>query len=223
MNTDELLNNSSNNNSEQQQSSSSTETAVPVVVKKKLSQKQKKELRKQRQQPHKPRPANLETFNTFRKRNNLLEKYYSELQKVLKDEEELNEFIHSFSTTSSNSFSVDKASTKEYLNPAPITASNDSEDNNIATSVEQQEQVNSTTVVEAKEEEECTPEYASLHPVSYIPNEMVWQMNDNVSKTLLRKHPAFAEFRDFLMKETERGNISRQEIVSMLPPMMFTN
>ncbi|KAL9652684.1 hypothetical protein ABK040_003986 [Willaertia magna] len=52
---------------------------------------------------------------------------------------------------------------------------------------------------------------------------MVWQMNDNVSKTLLRKHPAFAEFRDFLMKETERGNISRQEIVSMLPPMMFTN
>ncbi|KAL9648606.1 hypothetical protein ABK040_016240 [Willaertia magna] len=245
MNTDELLNNSSNNNSEQQQTSNSTTgTAVPVVVKKKLSQKQKKELRKQRQQPHKPRPANLETFNTFRKRNNLLEKYYSELQKVLKDEEELNEFIHSFQqplpiafrinhtlqfpekiikkikafAESIKDVRVDKASTKEYLNPTPITASNNSEDNNIATVVEQQQEVNSTTVVEAKEdEEECTPEYASLHPVSYIPNEMVWQMNDNVSKTLLRKHPAFAEFRDFLMKETERGNIRIRKIMFISP------
>lgn len=42
-----------------------------------------------------------------------------------------------------------------------------------------------------------------------------------VSKALLRKNTTLAKFRSFLMSQTERGNISRQEEVSMIPPMFF--
>lgn len=42
-----------------------------------------------------------------------------------------------------------------------------------------------------------------------------------VSKALFRKHPTLQKFRAYIMSQTERGNISRQEEVSMIPPMFF--
>ena len=58
-------------------------------------------------------------------------------------------------------------------------------------------------------------------PVSlpWYPNEMGWQMT--TSKSTLRKFPPFAEFQRFLVSETGVGNISRQEAVSMIPPLVL--
>ena len=43
----------------------------------------------------------------------------------------------------------------------------------------------------------------------------------NVSKPVIRKHPELNDFHRFLMFETDVGNISRQEAVSMIPVLFM--
>ena len=61
----------------------------------------------------------------------------------------------------------------------------------------------------------------SLSPknLAYYPNNLGWQLD--VSKTVIRKNPEFAKTQRFLVIETEVGNISRQEAVSMIPPLLM--
>lgn len=47
------------------------------------------------------------------------------------------------------------------------------------------------------------------------PNELGWQLN--CSRSLLRKSPELAAFHKFLIAQTDAGNVSRQEAVSMIP------
>ncbi len=49
----------------------------------------------------------------------------------------------------------------------------------------------------------------------WYPDGLAWQFN--VPKKVLRKSPEFKKFHSFLVFETEVGNVSRQEAVSMLP------
>lgn len=53
-------------------------------------------------------------------------------------------------------------------------------------------------------------------PVKAFPDELVWDMKTH--KKIVRRHKPFAEFQKFLVAETTSGNISRQEVVSMIPP-----
>ncbi|KAG1737380.1 S-adenosyl-L-methionine-dependent methyltransferase [Suillus lakei] len=55
--------------------------------------------------------------------------------------------------------------------------------------------------------------------IPWYPEDLAWQFN--VSKKVLRKQQAFKKFHSFLVHETEVGNISRQEAVSMLPPLFL--
>ncbi|KAI0088251.1 cytosine-5--methyltransferase [Irpex rosettiformis] len=55
--------------------------------------------------------------------------------------------------------------------------------------------------------------------ISWYPDGLAWQLN--VEKKVLRKSPEFKKFHNFLVFETEVGNISRQEAVSMLPPLFL--
>lgn len=43
----------------------------------------------------------------------------------------------------------------------------------------------------------------------------------NTPKHVIRKFPPFAAFQKFLVSETSVGNISRQEVVSMIPPLLM--
>ncbi|PSN73578.1 S-adenosyl-L-methionine-dependent methyltransferase [Corynespora cassiicola Philippines] len=52
--------------------------------------------------------------------------------------------------------------------------------------------------------------------VKAFPDELVWHMKTD--KKIIRRHAPFAEFQKFLVAETTSGNISRQEVVSMIPP-----
>ncbi|ESZ91118.1 hypothetical protein SBOR_8482 [Sclerotinia borealis F-4128] len=56
-------------------------------------------------------------------------------------------------------------------------------------------------------------------PVPWYPDELAWAMS--TSKTVIRKSPPFAKFQKFLVSETSVGNISRQEVVSMIPPLVM--
>ncbi|KAF6757735.1 cytosine-5--methyltransferase [Ephemerocybe angulata] len=55
--------------------------------------------------------------------------------------------------------------------------------------------------------------------IDWYPDGCAWQFN--VPKKVLRKQPQFKKFHSFLVFETEVGNISRQEAVSMIPPLFL--
>uniref|UniRef100_A0ACB8EBX9 tRNA (Cytosine(34)-C(5))-methyltransferase n=1 Tax=Sphaerodactylus townsendi TaxID=933632 RepID=A0ACB8EBX9_9SAUR len=56
-------------------------------------------------------------------------------------------------------------------------------------------------------------------PLSWYPEELAW--HTNLSRKVLRKSPQLEKFHHFLVSETESGNISRQEAVSMIPPLLL--
>lgn len=56
-------------------------------------------------------------------------------------------------------------------------------------------------------------------PIPWYPDNLGWSMN--TSKTVIRKNEVFAGFQKFLVSETSVGNISRQEVVSMIPPLLM--
>ncbi|KAJ1333505.1 multisite-specific tRNA:(cytosine-C5)-methyltransferase [Microdochium nivale] len=55
--------------------------------------------------------------------------------------------------------------------------------------------------------------------VPWFPDLLAYSMN--TPKHVVRKFPPFAAFQKFLVSETSVGNISRQEIVSMIPPLLM--
>lgn len=56
-------------------------------------------------------------------------------------------------------------------------------------------------------------------PLSWYPDEQAWHIN--MSRKIIRKSPLLEKFHQFLVSETESGNISRQEAVSMIPPLLM--
>ncbi|TDZ38959.1 Multisite-specific tRNA:(cytosine-C(5))-methyltransferase trm4b [Colletotrichum spinosum] len=56
-------------------------------------------------------------------------------------------------------------------------------------------------------------------PLEWYPNELAWWMT--TPKNVIRKYAPFAAFQKFLVSETSVGNISRQEVVSMIPPLLM--
>lgn len=55
--------------------------------------------------------------------------------------------------------------------------------------------------------------------LSWYPQNLAWQLD--VPKTVIRKNPQFAKTQRFLVLENQVGNISRQEAVSMIPPILL--
>ncbi|KAL9937421.1 hypothetical protein V8E36_003830 [Tilletia maclaganii] len=53
----------------------------------------------------------------------------------------------------------------------------------------------------------------------YHPKGFGWQLD--VKKNVIRKHPSFKAFQQWLVHETDAGCISRQEAVSMVPPLFL--
>ncbi|GAA5899683.1 tRNA (cytosine-C5-)-methyltransferase [Sporobolomyces salmoneus] len=56
-------------------------------------------------------------------------------------------------------------------------------------------------------------------PLQWYPGQLGWQLP--IQKSALRKIEAFKKFQHFLVYETDAGNISRQEAVSMIPPLLL--
>src|SRR6195952_4215134 len=56
-------------------------------------------------------------------------------------------------------------------------------------------------------------------PVPWYPDDLAWWMT--TPKNVVRRFPPFAAFQKYLVSETSVGNISRQEVVSMIPPLVM--
>ena len=54
-------------------------------------------------------------------------------------------------------------------------------------------------------------------PVTWYPDQLAWYMT--TPKQVIRRFKPFASFQKFLVAETDVGNINRQEVVSMIPPL----
>ncbi|KAJ2551676.1 tRNA (cytosine-5-)-methyltransferase ncl1 [Coemansia sp. RSA 1933] len=57
------------------------------------------------------------------------------------------------------------------------------------------------------------------HPLEWYPNKLGWQFT--IPRIALKKSAELSKFHGFLVTETEVGNISRQEAVSMVPPLFL--
>ena len=55
--------------------------------------------------------------------------------------------------------------------------------------------------------------------IPWFPDQLAWQMT--TPKSVIRRFSPFASFQKFLVSETSVGNISRQEAVSMIPPLLM--
>lgn len=55
--------------------------------------------------------------------------------------------------------------------------------------------------------------------IAFYPDQLGWQLD--VPKSVIRKNAQFAKTQRFLVLETTVGNISRQEAVSMIPPLLM--
>jgi multisite-specific tRNA:(cytosine-C5)-methyltransferase len=56
-------------------------------------------------------------------------------------------------------------------------------------------------------------------PIEWYPEKLAWSMT--TPKNVIRRFTPFSAFQKFLVSETSVGNISRQEIVSMIPPLLM--
>ncbi|KAL2521678.1 S-adenosyl-L-methionine-dependent methyltransferase superfamily protein [Forsythia ovata] len=62
-------------------------------------------------------------------------------------------------------------------------------------------------------------EVAAIKPLPWYPNNLAW--HSNFSRNQLRKNQTLERFHEFLKLENETGNITRQEAVSMVPPLFL--
>jgi len=70
---------------------------------------------------------------------------------------------------------------------------------------------------EGEDDDETTVE--PPHALPWYPEGLAWRYN--FSKRALKKAKVLKDFHNFLKRETSMGNISRQEEVSMIPPVLF--
>uniref|UniRef100_A0A1D1ZIH6 tRNA (Cytosine(34)-C(5))-methyltransferase n=2 Tax=Anthurium amnicola TaxID=1678845 RepID=A0A1D1ZIH6_9ARAE len=62
-------------------------------------------------------------------------------------------------------------------------------------------------------------ETEAIRPLPWYPGNLAWHLN--FSRMQLRKNQALERFHEFLKLENENGNITRQEAVSMVPPLFL--
>lgn len=88
-----------------------------------------------------------------------------------------------------------------------------------ATTRQHLEQMRDRWSVELKDIEWEGEKVPPPQPLEWFPEGLAWQID--VRKAVLRKQEAFKNFQRFLVNETEVGSISRQEAVSMIPPLFL--
>ncbi|KAK5648676.1 hypothetical protein RI129_003568 [Pyrocoelia pectoralis] len=62
-------------------------------------------------------------------------------------------------------------------------------------------------------------EITSIAPLPWYPDNLAWQLT--LTRKDIRRSEAYFKLHNFLITETENGTISRQETVSMIPPLLL--
>lgn len=59
----------------------------------------------------------------------------------------------------------------------------------------------------------------TMYPLPWYPEKLAWQLD--LTRKDIRRMEAYYKLHNFLITETENGTISRQETVSMIPPLLL--
>ncbi|CAG9766447.1 unnamed protein product [Ceutorhynchus assimilis] len=59
----------------------------------------------------------------------------------------------------------------------------------------------------------------NMYPLPWYPNKLAWQLD--ITRKDIRRLESYYKLHNFLISETEHGTISRQETVSMIPPLVL--
>lgn len=175
----------------------------------------------------------VKRYDTIIKTNALFEKYYKQLN--LMDESEWNAFIEilklplpiTFRITKYKSFAQEilhtlKEKHLKYIDEITRTqteqvreaSANKGASLLLSSSVHQENTTNSTS-----ETGELLLGNEIYKCLEWYPDEMAWQVQ--LSRQDVRKNVHFDEFKQFLIHQTQQGYISRQEAVSMIPPLVL--
>ena len=73
--------------------------------------------------------------------------------------------------------------------------------------------------LEGADNEDAPPKAVVPKCLEWYPDRMAWQIN--LTRKEIRRVEAYFRLHNFLVSETESGNISRQETVSMIPPRVL--
>ncbi|KAI9495549.1 S-adenosyl-L-methionine-dependent methyltransferase [Zychaea mexicana] len=143
------------------------------------------------------RSSNQKNYAETIKDNDSFKQYYKN-QNILPDDAEFDEFYRVLKTTLPTTFRVTG------------TRSN---------ALQLREVVQNVLVPSMQSIEVDGQIYEPPMPIPWYPDNFGWQVN--APRSVLRKSQEFSSFQKFIVSETEAGNISRQEAVSMVPPLLM--
>lgn len=168
------------------------------------------------------------SYESIVKQNEHFEKYYKQLKNLI-EENEYDLFLETlkiplpitFRITSYKSFSREvlnmlKEEHFKYIDE--ITKGKDS-DKVMDASANKGASLLKYSKVDGDEKRSIDPDEEIYKCLKWYPNELAWQVS--LSKQDVKKNIHFEQFKQFLIHQTENGNCSRQEAVSMIPPLLL--
>ena len=161
--------------------------------------------RAKRSRDTRPSTAN-DGYDKYVMENKQFEEYYKRQLSCIEGDVEFDEFMAALRTDLPSSFRV--SGSREIGNEIKDLLKNRYFPENVA------KNQNDELVTDAVESKVNAPV-----PIPFYPDGFAWQYS--ASRAEIRKSPSFSKFHKFLVAETEVGNISRQEAVSMVPPLLL--
>lgn len=199
----------------------------PLSSKKGKKRKNKK-TRGQRRQEKLPKPD----YEPFVRENLNLYNYYRQ-QPIFDNEEEFKKFFMQLKVTLPanfriNTFDIEQANFLRHLIEGPelsqfltrsIQGNEEHDCDKKSESIVKEDENSPSKDLATDDNDHGSPQRPLLEPLCWYPKRLGWQMN--ASRLDLKKAPILQQFHRFLMAETDNGFISRQEAVSMIPPLLL--
>lgn len=91
--------------------------------------------------------------------------------------------------------------------------------NNFLSKIKNPEWITDSTIKTEETKEDPSIKSLFFKPISWYPNELVWELN--LDKTKLKKTPMLEKLHQSIQKASDSGLITRQELVSMIPPLLL--
>jgi tRNA (cytosine34-C5)-methyltransferase len=164
------------------------------------------------------------SYDTIIKENAMFEKYYRQLGLI--EPSEFDAFMHvlkqplpiTFRITSYKSFSSEilKLLKEKHFKYIDDITKNENAQEVIDASANKA----ASLLAASQQDNSFMSEDKEIYKrLSWYPNELGWQVN--LSRQDVRKNQHFEEFKQFLVHHTQNGLLSRQEAVSMIPPLLL--
>lgn len=160
--------------------------------------------RNKKNKSHANQPERPTSYEEIEKVNENFEKYYKQ-QKICASDEEFTTFMATMRETLPATFRINASksdTSKRLLSIVKDTLFSDY--------MNGLKESNDESVDVEKQKPKC---------LNWYPGEMAWQLE--MTRKDIRKSEKVFRLHNFLLSETTSGNISRQEAVSMLPPLVL--